>query len=130
VFHVVLHCAAPAVCVAVQTTQRTSKRVDEVDPEEMERRVTQMRQQRDLLLKKKKKEQEERLRSFTEARGTPMPSTLLLAHVRLLFVEVDCHSFAAVPVAEVEGDGGDEVAARAAGSRDVSGGGRPHRHRR
>jgi hypothetical protein len=50
-----------------QTAQRTVKRVDEVDPEEMERRAAHLRRQRDLLLMKKKKEQEERLRIFNEA---------------------------------------------------------------
>ena len=49
-----------------QTAQRTAKRVDEVDPEEMERRAAHLRHQRDLLLLKKKKEQEERLRAFNE----------------------------------------------------------------
>lgn len=48
------------------TAQRTVKRVDEVDPEEMERRAAHLRRQRDLLLMKKKKEQEERLRVFNE----------------------------------------------------------------
>jgi hypothetical protein len=50
----------------LQTAQRTVKRVDEVDPEEMERRAAHLRRQRDLLLMKKKKEQEERLRVFNE----------------------------------------------------------------
>jgi uncharacterized membrane protein YccC len=52
--------------VVSQTAQKTAKRVDEVDPEEMERRRQHLKAQRDLLLKKKKKEQESKLSAFHE----------------------------------------------------------------
>jgi hypothetical protein len=67
--------------------QKTAKRVDEVDPEEMERRRQHLKAQRDLLLKKKKKEQESKLSAFHEVRRS-LCDFIRDGKQRLLFARV------------------------------------------
>ena len=75
------------VCVCVQTAQRTAKRVDEVDPEEMDRRRAHLKAQRELLLRKKKKEQESKLAAFHEVTRT---HTHTHTHTLRAFIHTQC----------------------------------------
>ena len=87
----VVWCGVPLLLSLPQTLQRTTKRVDEVDPEEMERRAAHLRHQRDLLLLKKKKEQEARLKQFNEVGPSRSRCTFVAAyHTSALLLAVPC----------------------------------------